>query len=51
MQESALPSEAGFVVDWQISDDNPVIDLSMAETDVVLPETVTVADLGRGASL
>ena len=34
MQEIALPSDAGFVVDWQITDDNPVIDLSMAEAQV-----------------
>jgi hypothetical protein len=28
MQELPLPPDAGFVVDWQIADDGPVIDLS-----------------------
>ncbi|HYH49023.1 MAG TPA: hypothetical protein VEG38_05690 [Acidimicrobiia bacterium] len=50
MQQTALPSDAGFVVDWQITDDNPVIDLSMAESEVILADTVTAgADLGLGS--
>jgi hypothetical protein len=28
MQELPSPPDAGFVVDWQIADDGPVIDLS-----------------------
>jgi len=43
-----LPSEAGFVVEWQITDDGPVIDLSTAETEVVLSDATNVlADFGR----
>ena len=34
--------DAGFVVDWQIADDSPVIDLSTAESEVVLPDDATV---------
>ena len=38
MQETPLPPDAGFVVDWQISDDREVlIDLVTAESEVVLP--------------
>ena len=38
MQETPLPPDAGFVVDWQLSDDISVlIDLSTAESDVLLP--------------
>lgn len=38
MQETSLPPDAGFVVDWQLSEDSSVvIDLSTAETEVVLP--------------
>ena len=38
MRETPLPPDAGFVVDWQISDDRQVlIDLSTAESEVVLP--------------
>jgi hypothetical protein len=50
MQELPVPPDAGFVVDWQITDDSPVlIDLSTAETEVILPDDATVrADLGRG---
>lgn len=52
MQEIALPAEVGFVVDWQVTDKNPVIDLSTAETEMILPDAVTVAvDLGRRAQL
>jgi hypothetical protein len=28
MQELPLPPDTGFVVEWQIADDGPVIDLS-----------------------
>jgi hypothetical protein len=52
MQEIARPSEAGFVVDWQITDENPVIDLSTAETEMILPDAATVpAEMGLGAQL
>ena len=39
MQETPHPPDAGFVVDWQLSDDDGlvVIDLSTAESEVVLP--------------
>jgi hypothetical protein len=38
MQETSLPPDAGFVVDWQLSEENSVvIDLSTAETEVYLP--------------
>lgn len=50
MQEIARALEAGFVVDWQITDDNPVIDLSTAETEMVLPDAARVsAEMGPGA--
>jgi hypothetical protein len=38
MQETALPPDPGFVVEWQLSDDEQVIDLSTAESEVILPE-------------
>ena len=41
MQEMLRP-DAGFVVDWQIADDSPVIDLSTAESEVILPDDATV---------
>ena len=38
MRETSVPPDAGFVVDWQLSEDNSVvIDLSTAETEVHLP--------------
>jgi hypothetical protein len=42
MQELQLPPDAGFVVDWQMADDGPVIDLSTAESEVILPDDPTV---------
>ena len=33
-----MPPDAGFVVDWQLADDSPVIDLSTAESEVILPD-------------
>ena len=49
MQEMSFPPDAGFVVDWQITDNGPVIDLSMAESEVILLDDASVrADLGRG---
>ncbi len=43
MQEKPLPPDAGFVVDWQISDGGQVlIDLSTAESEVVLPVDVSM---------
>jgi len=39
MQETSIPPDAGFVVDWQLTDDCEVlIDLSTAETEVVLAD-------------
>jgi hypothetical protein len=38
MEEPSPPADAGFVVDWQLSDDTPAeIDLSTAESEVLLP--------------
>ena len=52
MQEMPLPPDTGFVVDWQISDDSLVIDLSTAESEVILSDDATVrADLGRGVKM
>ncbi|MEW6476239.1 MAG: hypothetical protein AB1679_28605 [Actinomycetota bacterium] len=49
MQEMTLPPDTGFVVDWQIVEEGPVIDLSITESEVILPDEATVrADLGRG---
>ena len=43
MQEMANVPDLGFVVDWQISDDSPaVIDLSTAESEVLLPDDATI---------
>jgi hypothetical protein len=43
MQETELPPDAGFVVDWQMSDDRPVlIDLSTADSEVVLPADASI---------
>jgi hypothetical protein len=38
MQETALPPDPGFVVEWQLSDGEQVIDLSTAESEVILTE-------------
>ena len=47
-----LPLDAGFVVDWQIADDSPVIDLSMAENEVILPDDASIrADRGLEANV
>jgi hypothetical protein len=52
MQDMPDPAEAGFVVDWQISDDSPVIDLSTAESEVLLPDDPAVrAVLNRNAEM
>jgi hypothetical protein len=38
MQQTSAPGDAGFVVDWQLSDDpSAVVDLSTAESEVFLP--------------
>jgi len=42
MQEKALPPDPGFVVEWQLDDEGPVIDLSMAESNLNLPEEPAV---------
>lgn len=48
MQEMAKPPDTavlldlGFVVEWQLADDTPtVIDLSMADDEVLLPDDAT----------
>jgi hypothetical protein len=39
MQETSVPPDPGFVVDWQLFDDSgELIDLSTAETEIVLPD-------------
>ena len=39
MQETSIPPDPGFVVDWQLADDaGGLIDLSAAEAEVVLPD-------------
>jgi hypothetical protein len=39
MEETSLPPDTGFVVDWQLSDErSALIDLSTAETEVILPD-------------
>ena len=50
MQETPLPApDAGFVVDWQLTDDGGVLDLTTAESEVVLPDEATIrASLGIG---
>jgi hypothetical protein len=51
MQEMPLPPDAGFVVEWQLSDDDPVVDLSAAESEVILPDDASVrVDLSLGAT-
>jgi hypothetical protein len=43
MQELSLPlDDGGFVVDWQIADDSFVIDLSTAESEVILPDDAAI---------
>ncbi len=48
MQESAIGPDPGFVVDWQLADEaGRVIDLTTAESDVVLPDDAAIrASLG-----
>ena len=49
MQDMPSPPDTGFVVDWQIADHSPVIDLATAENEVILPDDTTLqAALGRG---
>ena len=50
MQEMALPPDTGFVVEWQIADEGPVVDLSSAESEIVVPDPTTAgidAKFGR----
>ena len=52
MQDMPHPLDAGFVVDWQISDDSPVIDLATAESEVLLPDDPAVrASLNRNSEM
>jgi len=49
MQETSFPSDAGFVVEWQMSDDRSVvIDLSTAESEMVLPDDPHVRSVSTG---
>jgi hypothetical protein len=50
MQDMPLPPDSGFVVDWQMPEEGPVVDLSAAESEVILPDDASVrVDLGLGA--
>ena len=52
MQDMPHPLDAGFVVDWQIADDSPVIDLATAESEVLLPDDPAVrAGLNRNSEV
>jgi hypothetical protein len=43
-----MPADQGFVVEWQLADDaGRVVDLSAAEAEVVLPDTVELASIRR----
>ena len=43
MQEMASAPDLGFIVDWQLCEDSPVvIDLSTAESEVLLPDDATI---------
>ena len=43
MQELAIGPDPGFVVDWQLPDDaGRMIDLSTAESEVILPDDATL---------
>ena len=49
MPETPIAPDSGFVVDWQLADDpDRVIDLSAAESDVLLPDEATISSsVGR----
>jgi hypothetical protein len=52
MQDMPHPPDAGFVVDWQISDGSPVIDLATAESEMILPDDPAVrAGLDRSSEV
>jgi len=37
MEETFVPPDPGFVVEWQLADVTEVIDLSESEAEIVLP--------------
>jgi hypothetical protein len=46
--EESIPSDFGFVVEWQLADDaDAVIDLTMAEAQVRQSDLVTTAPSSR----
>jgi hypothetical protein len=46
--EESIPSDSGFVVEWQLADDaDSVIDLSMAEAEVGRSDLATTPPAGR----
>ena len=49
MQETPIAPDSGFVVDWQLADHpGRVIDLSTAESEVLLPDEATLgSSVGR----
>jgi hypothetical protein len=51
MQETSSSGDTGFVVDWQISEDRgPELDLSTAESEVLLPDDEAVIRARLGLS-
>ena len=49
MQETLRSGDAGFVVDWQLSDDPAaMIDLSTVESEVILPVDEPVRSMPTG---
>jgi hypothetical protein len=49
MQETSIPPDPGFVVEWQLADDaGALIDLSAAEAEVVIPDDPSVRGVPAG---
>ena len=51
MRERAVPPDAGFVVEWQLAEESPIIDLSTAESDLILADDPAVLAETRGLNL
>ena len=49
MQETSIPPDLGFVVEWQMADDaSLVVDLAAAESEARLPNDVDEHRVGGG---
>ncbi len=49
MQETSIPPDPDFVVDWQLTDDAGVlIDLSTAESEVLVPDDPSMRGVPTG---